>query len=45
MVPGTAFSSVLTAAKTGAEWALSALYADFQPKISPQRCGSMPRED
>jgi RNA polymerase sigma-70 factor (ECF subfamily) len=33
MVPGTAFSSVLTAAKTGAEWALSALYADFQPRL------------
>lgn len=33
MAPGTAFSSVLTAAKTGAEWALSTLYADFQPRL------------
>jgi RNA polymerase sigma-70 factor, ECF subfamily len=33
MTSGTAFSSVLTAAKTGAEWALSALYTDFQPRL------------
>jgi RNA polymerase sigma factor (sigma-70 family) len=33
MVPGTAFSSVLTAAKTGAEWALGSLYTDFQPRL------------
>jgi RNA polymerase sigma-70 factor, ECF subfamily len=33
MAPGTAFSSVLTAAKTGAEWALASLYADFQPRL------------
>jgi RNA polymerase sigma-70 factor, ECF subfamily len=33
MAPGTAFSSVLTAAKTGAEWALGTLYADFQPRL------------
>jgi RNA polymerase sigma-70 factor (ECF subfamily) len=31
MSPG--FSSVLTAAKTGAEWALGSLYADFQPRL------------
>lgn len=33
MPPGTSFSSVLTAAKTGAEWALASLYADFQPRL------------
>jgi RNA polymerase sigma-70 factor (ECF subfamily) len=33
MPPETAFSSVLTAAKTGAEWALASLYADFQPRL------------
>jgi RNA polymerase sigma-70 factor, ECF subfamily len=33
MAPGTAFSSVLTAARTGAEWALASLYADFQPRL------------
>jgi RNA polymerase sigma-70 factor (ECF subfamily) len=33
MAPGTAFSSVLTAAKTGAEWALGSLYTDFQPRV------------
>ena len=33
MPPGTAFSSVLTAAKAGAEWALASLYADFQPRL------------
>jgi RNA polymerase sigma-70 factor, ECF subfamily len=33
MAPGTAFSSVLAAAKTGAEWALGSLYTDFQPRL------------
>jgi RNA polymerase sigma-70 factor (ECF subfamily) len=33
MTLGTAFSSVLTAAKTGAESALASLYADFQPRL------------
>jgi RNA polymerase sigma-70 factor, ECF subfamily len=33
MAPGTAFSSVLTAAKTGARWALGSLYTDFQPRL------------
>jgi RNA polymerase sigma-70 factor, ECF subfamily len=33
MAPRTAFSSVLTAAKTGAEWALASLYGEFQPRL------------
>jgi RNA polymerase sigma factor (sigma-70 family) len=33
MTPETAFSSVLTAAKTGAEWALGSLYTDYQPRL------------
>ena len=33
MAPGTAFSSVLSAAKAGAEWALGSLYTDFQPRL------------
>jgi RNA polymerase sigma factor (sigma-70 family) len=33
MAPGTAFSSVLAAAKTGADWALGSLYTNFQPRL------------
>ena len=33
MARGTAFPSVLIAAKTGAEWALASLYVDFQPRL------------
>src|SRR5512132_3442835 len=33
MPPEAPFASVLAAAKTGAEWALSVLYREFQPAL------------
>ena len=33
MSPGTAFDEVLAAATTGAEWALTALFREFQPAL------------
>jgi RNA polymerase sigma-70 factor (ECF subfamily) len=44
MALGTQFAPVLTAAKTGGEWAIAVLYREFQPRLLRYRSAQEPRE-